>query len=113
MPASQGYQSRSMSQSFMFQNTYSMGTGVVPVLMEVLADVDSMAKRRDPSGESSMHLAKRLRLDVIRNRIPGDYDALVKLAEESFGLPAWKLSFWEKAKVSRPWLSGGHVIYSG
>ena len=75
------------------------------LVMEVLRDSDSIAKRLDPSGESSMHLAKRLRLDVIRNRFPDDHEALVQLAEENFGLPDWDLSIWRKSSVPRPWLS--------
>ncbi|MDJ0766732.1 MAG: zinc dependent phospholipase C family protein [Myxococcota bacterium] len=77
------------------------------LIMEVLLDADSIAKRLDPSGESSMHLAKRLRLDVVRNRIPDDHDSLVKLAEENFGLPEWDLSIWQKSAIPRPWLSDG------
>lgn len=77
------------------------------LVMEVLSESDSMAKKLDPSGESSMHLAKRLRLDVVRNRIPDDHEALVELAEESFGLPNWNLSYWETATVPQPWVSDG------
>jgi len=78
------------------------------LVMEVLSEHDGIAKRLDPSGESSLHLAKRNRLDVMRNRIPGDRDSLRALALESFGLPDWNVDFWMKAEELHPrMLQGG------
>jgi hypothetical protein len=73
------------------------------LVMEVLSEKDSVAKRLDPSGESSLHLAKKIRLDAMRNRIPNDRASLQTMAEESFGLPDWEVPFWEasEAKQSR------------
>ena len=73
------------------------------LVMEVLSGSDSIAKKLDPSGESSMHLAKRNRLDVMRNRVLGDQAALQALAQESFGLPEWEVPFWEICEAENPW----------
>ena len=71
------------------------------LIMEVLALRDGMAKKLDPAGESSLHLARKTRLDVLRNRIPGDYDNLRRLARESFGLPGWQVPYWNDALERR------------
>lgn len=73
------------------------------LIMEVLAGMPSMAKRLDPSGESSLQLAKRMRVDVMRNRLPGDHPALSRFANEHFGLPQYDLPFWEGSQSVRPW----------
>ncbi len=73
------------------------------LIMEVLAGQESMAKRLDPSGESSLQLAKRMRVDVMRNRLPGDHPTLSRFANEHFGLPQYDLSFWDGSKSVRPW----------
>jgi hypothetical protein len=70
-------------------------------VMEVLSDQASMAKKLDPSGESSLHLAKKIRLDAMRNRIPNDRSSLRATADESFGLPDWDVPFWEIAETQR------------
>ena len=75
------------------------------LVMEVLSDNDGIAKKLDPSGESSLHLAKKIRLDVMRNRILGDRATLYALAQDSFGLPSWHLPFWEISEAKNPWLS--------
>jgi len=76
------------------------------LVMEVLSEHDSKAKKLDPSGESSLHLAKRIRIDVMRNRIQGDRSDLNALAEESFGLPGWDVPFWELSERMTPGLPG-------
>jgi hypothetical protein len=76
-------------------------------VMEVLSDQDSMAKKLDPSGESSLHLAKKIRLDAMRNRIPNDRSTLRAMADESFGLPDWDVPFWEIAEAKHHRLTGG------
>ncbi len=76
------------------------------LVMETLAGTPrSVAQQLDPAGESSLHLAKRMRIDVLRNRIPGDPDALQERAAEHFGVPAYELSFWETSEAQRPWRS--------
>ena len=74
------------------------------LVMEVLAsDGAAQARRLDPSGETSLGLAKRMRLDVMRNRIPNDRGVLTELAEENFGLPAYDLPFWDASHSQPPW----------
>ncbi len=77
------------------------------LMMEVLSEHDGMAKKLDPSGESSLHLAKKIRLDAMRNRIPNDRSTLRALAEESFGLPDWKVPFWDISEEKQRRLKGG------
>jgi hypothetical protein len=71
--------------------------------MEMLSGSAARVRRLDPSGESSLHLAKRMRLDVMRNRLPSDRTQLVGLADEKFGLPTYDLAFWEASSSQRPW----------
>ncbi len=73
------------------------------LVMEILSESEGMARRLDPSGEASLSLAKRMRLDVVRNRISGDYGTLSELAAEHFGLPEYGLSFWDTSDAQRPW----------
>jgi len=77
------------------------------LVMEVLSEHDGIAKKLDPSGESSMHLAKQNRLDVMRNRILGDQATLRALAQESFGLPNWDVPFWEISEAKHHRLTQG------
>lgn len=74
--------------------------------MEVMSNLESMAKKLDPSGESSLQLAKRMRLDVMRNRLPGDHPTLSRFASEHFGLPRYDLQFWDSSESTRPWRAG-------
>jgi hypothetical protein len=80
------------------------------LVMEVLSERDGFAKKLDPSGESSMHLAKQNRIDVMRNRILGDQDTLQALAQESFGLPDWDVPFWEISEANNPWQTRGGFL---
>ena len=73
------------------------------LVMELLSETEGMVRKLDPSGEASLSLAKRMRLDVVRNRTAGDYETLSRLAAEHFGLPAYGLSFWESSSAVRPW----------
>ena len=74
------------------------------LVMEMLSQREnSHARRLDPSGESSLRLAKRMRLDVIRNRIPSDRARLAELADRNFGLPDRDLDFWDASLSQRPW----------
>jgi hypothetical protein len=72
-------------------------------VMEMLSESDGMARRLDPSGEASLGLAKRMRLDVVRNKIPGDQTSLAEMAGEHFGLPRYGLGFWDTSSAQRPW----------
>jgi hypothetical protein len=76
-------------------------------VMEMLSEVGGMGRRLDPSGEASLGLAKRMRLDVVRNKIPADTDTLSGLADEHFGLPAYGLGFWDSSDAQRPWWNRG------
>jgi len=78
-------------------------------VMETLAGPTSYARKLDPSGESSLHLAKRMRIDVMSNRIPGDHPSLSRFANEHFGLPVFELAFWKRANTSRPWSQAARV----
>lgn len=75
------------------------------LVMELLSESEGMVRRLDPAGDASLHLAKRMRLDVVRSRIPGDYETLSGLAAEHFGLPDYGLSFWQTSNAQRPWWS--------
>jgi len=72
-------------------------------IMEVLSQSDSMAKKLDPAGAASLQLAKRMRVDVMRNRLPGDHPTLSRFASEHFGLPKSELGFWNISESTRPW----------
>ena len=63
----------------------------------------STAERLDPSGESSLHLAKTIRLDVLKGAISTDIGKLTNIADEHFALPEYPHSFWQDLSVSRPW----------
>lgn len=73
------------------------------LVMELLSGEDGIARRLDPSGEASLMLAKKLRLDVVRNSAPDDVETLSALAREHFGLPAYRLGYWENSGAQRPW----------
>lgn len=76
------------------------------LVMELLSERAGQARRLDPSGEASLNLAKRLRLNVVRARLPGDRDALASLADEHFGLPRYATPYWETSPAHRPWGNG-------
>jgi hypothetical protein len=73
------------------------------LIMEMLAGMDGRARRLDPSGESSLKLAKRMRIDVMRSRMPADPDRLAVVADEHFALPDYQLAFWDASEAHRPW----------
>jgi len=72
-------------------------------VMEILREFDGLARRLDPAGDASLRLAKQMRVDVMRNRIPGDPMRLSALAGKSFGLPGYELDLWESSVHQRPW----------
>jgi len=73
------------------------------LVMEVLAQAESLAHRLDPAGDASLSLAKRMRIDVMRSRLPRDPTRLSAVAGRHFGLPSYHLGFWERAAHDRPW----------
>jgi hypothetical protein len=52
-------------------------------------------------------MAKQMRLDVVRNRLPKDSWRLSRLADQRFGLPVHALPYWEQSGAHRPWRSRG------
>jgi hypothetical protein len=73
-------------------------------VMELLAGGPVVqARLLDPAGEASLGMAKRVRLDVMRNRLPRDPWRLNRLAEQRFGLPNYALPFWEQSVSAHPW----------
>jgi hypothetical protein len=77
------------------------------LVMENLADHgEAQARKLDPAGDASLRMAKRIRLDVMRNRLPRDTWRLSRLAERRFGLPGYSLPFWEQSGSQRPWRGG-------
>jgi hypothetical protein len=76
-------------------------------VMETLGgDGAGTPRRLDPSGEASLKLAQRMRLDVLRSRIPFDVGRLSAVADEHFSLPEYPLSYWEQSGAQRPWARG-------
>jgi hypothetical protein len=73
------------------------------LVMEVLGRDAALARRLDPAGESSLRLAKRMRIDVLRARLAADPASLTQVADEHFGLPDHSLSYWETSAAQRPW----------
>ncbi len=75
------------------------------LIMDLLAE-RGRARRLDPAGEGSLRLAKRMRLDALRRRIPPQITRLAKLADEHFALPLYPLKFWEASEAHLPWRKG-------
>lgn len=73
------------------------------MVMALLNAEDAVARRYDPAGESSLQLAKQMRMDVLRNRLRGDREHLAQLADERFGLPPIAGPYWEGSRSQRPW----------
>lgn len=72
-------------------------------VMEALGNCESPASKLDPSGDASLRLAKRMRLDVMRNRLPRERGRLSKVAGKHFGLPDYHLGMWEDSVHATPW----------
>jgi hypothetical protein len=74
------------------------------LIMDQLANgAPAQARRLDPAGEASLRMAKRMRLEVMRNLLPGDPYRLAQFADEHFGLPRLPLVFWPGSASQRPW----------
>lgn len=61
------------------------------------------ARRLDPSGEQALMLAKRVRLDALKQGFWNDHNRLAAMADRQFGLPTEPLPFWESSPTQRPW----------
>ncbi|HEY2825755.1 MAG TPA: zinc dependent phospholipase C family protein [Gemmatimonadales bacterium] len=61
------------------------------------------ARRLDPSGETSLKLAKRVRIDALREGFWNDHGRLAATAVRHFGLPAEALPLWDSSPTQRPW----------
>ncbi len=74
-------------------------------IMEVLVSGNgaAAAQRLDPSGEASLRLAKRMRLDVLKSLVSPPVQELVTMADEHFSLPESALPYWESSAAQRPW----------
>ncbi len=83
------------------------------LIMEVLSGQDGRARRLDPAGESSLQLAKKMRIDVLRARLAPDVASLERVADDHFALPGEPLPFWETSAAQRPWLSRNGSAVSG
>jgi hypothetical protein len=84
------------------------------LIMEMLACRDGTARRLDPSGEASLRLAQRMRIDVLRSRIPFDLGRLTAVADEHFSLPDHPVPYWQTSGALRPWArNGGKAGASG
>lgn len=82
------------------------------LIMEMLSRLDGephSAQRLDPSGHFSLKLAKAIRLDVLKGKIPADIRHLSELAEENFGLPESPADYWENSQSHRPWAAPPEV----
>ncbi len=76
------------------------------LIMELLNGEEERVRKLDPSGESSLHLAKRMRLDVMKSRLPARPESLIEIADEHFELPSYDLGFWEQSEAHKPWANG-------
>lgn len=83
------------------------------LIMEVLSGQDGRARRLDPAGESSLQLAKKMRIDVLRARLAADVASLERVADDHFALPGDPLPFWETSAAQRPWRSRNGSAASG
>jgi hypothetical protein len=72
-------------------------------VMELLGEDPVSAQRLDPAGEGSLHLAKRMRIDVIKRVTSPPVDAVAALADEHFQLPATPVPYWESSDAQKPW----------
>ena len=72
-------------------------------VMELLSHDEASAKRLDPSGEASLHLAKRMRIEVIKKVTSPPIGELEQAADEHFRLPAATVPYWNASDAQKPW----------
>jgi hypothetical protein len=77
-------------------------------VMELLGVEEHPAPRRlDPSGEGSLRLAKRMRLDVVKGIVSPPLLQLAHMADEHFAVPSTPVPYWEISQSHRPWHGNG------
>jgi Zinc dependent phospholipase C len=74
-------------------------------IMENLSRSEGGARKLDPSGDSSLALAKKIRMAVLKNNMRSDLDYLTEVAAENFSLPERELEYWKDSGSHRPWSS--------
>jgi Zinc dependent phospholipase C len=73
-------------------------------VMELLSEDDPAALKLDPSGEASLHLAKRMRIGIMKRMTSPQLDELTTMADEHFSLPVERrLGYWNNSTAQRPW----------
>lgn len=73
------------------------------LIMEALGGSNGNARRLDPSGHSSLDLAKQLRRQLARKTPRPDTNRTTEVAEQHFALPDYELGFWNTSAAQRPW----------
>jgi hypothetical protein len=77
-------------------------------IMELLGTEEDPAPRRlDPSGESSLRLAKRMRLDVVKRMVSPPVTELTQMADEHFAVPDIPVPYWRSSQAHWPWKGNG------
>lgn len=72
-------------------------------MVDLLHSEEPMARRKDPSGQRPLSIAKVIRRNVLRGR-RGDREArLVEVARDHFGLPRQPLTYWPELAERVPW----------
>ncbi len=75
-------------------------------VMELLGvERDPAPRRLDPAGESSLRLAKKMRLDVVKGIRSPPVTELEQMAEEHFAVPSVPVPYWTSSDANRPWKS--------
>lgn len=73
-------------------------------IMELLDGGDATPYRLDPAGESSLRLAKQMRIDLMKRVKSPSTPSLEAMADEHFRLPAdMPLPYWDSSGTHRPW----------
>ncbi len=80
-----------------------MGTAFQYVMELLGVDKDPLPRRLDPAGESSLRLAKKMRLDVVKGIRSPPLAELEQMAEEHFALPSSPVPYWTSSEAHRPW----------
>ena len=84
-----------------------MGRAFQYVMQLLGTDDDHAARRLDPAGETSLRLAKRMRIDVVKGLVSPPIHELVSMADEHFRLPEVPVPYWELSEAHRPWTRRG------
>ena len=80
-----------------------MGRSFQYVMQLLGRDEDALPRRLDPAGESSLRLAKRMRIKVVKGITSPPIHELMAQAAEHFHLPDTPMPYWEHSKAQRPW----------